>query len=108
MKRWIDHKRTERLKYLEVLIELVRFAHMTRDELVQCTLLDPSYLEVLKVKELLATANWYKSNVPCTITIQDPPGFFRYITMQQSGRHWSEFQLPKPRHPPRKSETSIS
>ncbi|XP_055336081.1 kelch-like protein 12 [Paramacrobiotus metropolitanus] len=83
MKRWIDHKRPERIAYLEVLIELVRFAHMTRDELVQCTLLDPSYLEVLKVKELLATANWY-------------------ITMQQSGRHWSEFQLPKPRHPPRK------
>ncbi|OQV18787.1 putative Kelch-like protein 5 [Hypsibius exemplaris] len=83
MKRWIDHRRPERMTQLEHLVELIRFAHMTRDEIVQCTLMDPSFLEVRKVKELLATANWY-------------------ITMQQSGRHWSEFQLPKPRHPPRK------
>lgn len=59
MKKWIDHKRPERIPYLETLIDLIRFAHMTRDELVQCTQLDPSYMEFLKVKELLATANWY-------------------------------------------------
>ena len=87
MKSWIDYKRPERISELENLVVLIRFAHMTRDEIVQCTLMDPTFLEVRKVKELLATANWY-------------------ITMQQSGRHWSEFQLPRPRHPPRKGENS--
>ncbi|GAU96440.1 hypothetical protein RvY_07886 [Ramazzottius varieornatus] len=87
MKSWIDFKRPERISELENLVVLIRFAHMTRDEIVQCTLMEPTFLEFRKVKELLATANWY-------------------ITMQQSGRHWSEFQLPRPRHPPRKGEHS--